>query len=66
MLASAFERARDFRRFPTLAQTKPERTHTRHTPDVCAHSDHLDMVVYKSKNDINTVSFLTQTARFVS
>ncbi len=23
------------------------RTHTRHTPDVCAHSDHLDMVVYK-------------------
>ncbi len=22
-------------------------THTRHTPDVCAHSDHLDMVVYK-------------------
>ncbi len=53
--------ARDhFRRFPALAQTKPERahthththtrhthTHTRHTPDVCAHSDHLDMVVYK-------------------
>ncbi len=23
------------------------RTHTRHTLDVCAHSDHLDMVVYK-------------------
>ncbi len=23
------------------------RAHTRHTPDVCAHSDHLDMVVYK-------------------
>ncbi len=23
------------------------RTHTRHTPDACAHSDHLDMVVYK-------------------
>ncbi len=23
------------------------RTHTLHTPDVCAHSDHLDMVVYK-------------------
>ncbi len=22
-------------------------THTRHTPDVCVHSDHLDMVVYK-------------------
>ncbi len=28
MLAFAFERARDFRRFPTLAQTKPERAHT--------------------------------------
>ncbi len=26
---------------------KPERAHTRHTPDACAHSDHLDMVVYK-------------------
>ncbi len=23
------------------------RAHTRHTPDACAHSDHLDMVVYK-------------------
>ncbi len=23
------------------------RAHTRHTPDVCVHSDHLDMVVYK-------------------
>ncbi len=23
------------------------RPHTRHTPDACAHSDHLDMVVYK-------------------
>ncbi len=30
-----------------FAQTKPERAHTRHTPDACAHSDHLDMVVYK-------------------
>ncbi len=29
----------------TLSQSA--RTHTRHTPDVCAHSDHLDMVVYK-------------------
>ncbi len=28
-------------------QTKPECAHTRHTPDACAHSDHLDMVVYK-------------------
>ncbi len=23
------------------------RAHTRHTPDVCVHSDHLDMIVYK-------------------
>ncbi len=23
------------------------RAHTRHTPDMCVHSDHLDMVVYK-------------------
>ncbi len=32
MLASAFERARDFRRFPTLAQTKSQsaRTHVTH------------------------------------
>ncbi len=30
-----------------FAQTKTERAHTRHTPDACAHSDHLDMVVYK-------------------
>ncbi len=30
-----------------FAQTKPERAHTRHTPDACTHSDHLDMVVYK-------------------
>jgi len=29
-------------------------------------SDHLDVaVVTRSKNDINTVRFLTQTARFV-
>ncbi len=27
--------------------THTRHTHTRHTPDVCAHSDHLDMVVYK-------------------
>jgi len=30
-------------------------------------SDHLDVdVVTQGKNDINTVRFLTQTARFVS
>ncbi len=32
---------------PVWMQREPERAHTRHTPDVCAHSDHLDMVVYK-------------------
>ncbi len=37
MLASAFERVRDFRCFPALAQA-PERARTRHTPDVCAKS----------------------------
>ncbi len=43
-----------FRRRPVWMQREPERahthvthTHTRHTPDVCVHSDHLDMVVYK-------------------
>ncbi len=42
------------------------RTHTSHTGCVCALRS-LDMVVYKEvKNDINTVGFLTQTARFVS
>ncbi len=30
-----------------IRHSLPERTHTRHTPDACAHSDHLDMVVYK-------------------
>jgi len=30
-------------------------------------SDHLDVtVITRGKNDINTVRFLTQTARFVS
>ncbi len=29
------------------ARTHTSHTHTHHTPDVCAHSDHLDMVVYK-------------------
>ncbi len=30
-----------------IRHSLPERTHTCHTPDVCSHSDHLDMVVYK-------------------
>ncbi len=38
---------------------------TRHTPDVCAHSLGHGCV-QEVKNDINTVRFLTQTARFVS
>ncbi len=36
-----------WRRRPMWMQREPERAHTRHTPDACAHSDHLDMVVYK-------------------
>jgi len=44
------------RSLPALAQTKAP-----------APSDHLDVVVVtRGKNDINTVSFLTQTAHFVS
>ncbi len=35
------------RRRPVWMQREPERMHTRHTPDACAHSDHLAMVVYK-------------------
>ncbi len=36
-----------WRRRPVWMQREPERAHKRHTPDVCVHSDHLDMVVYK-------------------
>ncbi len=42
------------------------RTHTRHTPDVCALRSLGHGCVQEVKNDINTVCFLTQTARFVS
>ncbi len=50
---------------------EPERarthvTHTRHTPDVCALRSLGHGCVQEVKNDINTVRFLTQTARFVS
>ncbi len=41
-------------------------THTRHTPDVCALRSLGHGYVQEVKNDINTVRFLTQTARFVS
>ncbi len=42
------------------------RTHTRHTPDVCALRSLGHGCVQEVKNYINTVRFLTQTARFVS
>ncbi len=42
------------------------RTHTRHTPDACALRSLGHGCVQEVKNDINTVRFLTQTARFVS
>ncbi len=42
------------------------RTHARHTPDVCALRSLGHGCVQEVKNDINTVRFLTQTARFVS
>ncbi len=48
------------------ARTHVTHTHTRHTPDVCALRSLGHGCVQKVKNDINTVRFLTQTARFVS
>ncbi len=39
------------------------RAHTRHTPDVCALRSLGHGCVQEVKNDINTVRFLTQTAR---
>ncbi len=42
------------------------RAHTRHTPDVCALRSLGHGCVQEVKNDIITVRFLTQTARFVS
>jgi len=42
--------------------TSCNHSHKAHAP-----SDHLDVVVVtRGKNDINTVSFLTRTTRFVS
>ncbi len=62
-----------WRRRPVWMQREPERahtrhthTHTRHTPDVCALRSLGHGCVQEVKNDINTVCFLTQTARFVS
>ncbi len=47
---------------------EPERahTHTSHTGCVCALRSLGHGCVQEVKNDINTVRFLTQTARFVS
>ncbi len=53
----------------TTLQTRPPSSvdaHTRHTPDVCALRSLGHGYVQEVKNDINTVRFLTQTARFVS
>ncbi len=53
---------------PCVNASEPERAaHTHVTHRMCVHSDHLDIgCVQEVKNDINTVRFLTQTARFVS
>ncbi len=53
-------------REPERAHTHVTHTHTRHTPDVCALRSLGHGCVQEVKNDINTVRFLTQTARFVS
>ncbi len=42
---------------------EPERARTRHTPDVCALRSLGHGCVQEVKNNINTVRFLTQTAR---
>ncbi len=47
------------------AHTHVTHTHS-HTPDVCALRSLGHGCVQEVKNDINTVRFLTQTARFVS
>ncbi len=53
------------RRARARAHTRHTHTHT-HTPDVCALRSLGHGCVQEVKNDINTVRFLTQTARFVS
>ncbi len=62
-----------WRRRPVWMQREPERahthvthTHTTHTGCVCALRSLGHGCVQEVKNDINTVCFLTQTARFVS
>ncbi len=51
---------------PPSSMSQSARAHTRHTPDVCALRSLGHGCVQEVKNDINTVRFLTQTARFVS
>ncbi len=46
--------------------TRHTHTHTSHTGCVCALRSLGHGCVQEVKNDINTVRFLTQTARFVS
>ncbi len=46
-----------WRRRPVWMQREPERAHTRHTPDVCAHSDHLTWLCTRGKNDYKYCSF---------
>ncbi len=55
-------------RRPVWMQREPERAraHTSHTGCVCALRSLGHGCVQEVKNDINTVRFLTQTARFVS
>ncbi len=58
-----------WRRRPVWMQHEPEHTshtHTPHTGCVCALRSLGHGCVQEVKNDINTVRFLTQTARFVS
>ncbi len=57
MLASAFERARDFWRLHRLSQSA--RAHTSHTGCVCTQIT-WTWLCTRGKNDINTVGFLTQ------
>ncbi len=47
-----------WRRRPVWMQREPERAHTtRHTPDACAHSDHLDMFCTRGKKRYKYCSF---------
>ncbi len=66
--ASDMPSVKRWRRRPVWMQREPERarTHTSHTGCVCALRSLGHGCVQEVKNYINTVRFLTQTARFVS